>query len=90
MRLVSVLRLARIAVHARRPVANHGFDRVSQEEFTFATPTVNCRPRPQHAFSRAALLRQLFTAPILSDLTLPIELLLCEKNTETPLPSNGP
>ena len=41
VRLVAVLRVARVALHARRLVADHGFDRVRQDHFALAAPTVN-------------------------------------------------
>ena len=41
-RFVSVLRIAGIAVHARRPGADHRLDGVGEHHFAFAAPTVNC------------------------------------------------
>ena len=36
-----MLRLAGVAVHARRLVADHGFDRVGQDKFALAAPAVD-------------------------------------------------
>ena len=40
-----MLRSARVAMHACRLVTDHGFDRMRQNEFAFATPTVNFSAR---------------------------------------------
>src|SRR6266566_6098574 len=53
VRLVTVLRVARVAVHSRRLVTHHGFDRVRQDAFALAAPTVNVSAWLQHGFSPA-------------------------------------
>lgn len=42
-RFISVLGIARIAVHARRSGADHRLDRVGEHHFAFAAPTVDSR-----------------------------------------------
>ena len=45
---VIVLRPARVALHARRLVPHHCFNRVGQYHFALPTPTVDVSSWPQH------------------------------------------